>query len=66
MGIALNEKVAGITFPDVEGRIDYSSGFIGYGLEFQRWCRDVFNWMWDSASPIWPSQLEEQMSKVKY
>jgi len=60
--IALNEKIAGVVFPDAEGRLDYSSGFIGYSSEFQRWCYDLFEWMWKSASSIWPREIEQEMS----
>jgi len=66
VGIALNEKLAGIVFPDREGKIDYNSGFIGYSPEFQKWCRDLFNSMWETSSALWPPELEAEMSKVKY
>jgi len=65
VGIAVNEKLAGVVFPDKEGKIDYSSGFIGYSPEFQKWCLDLFNSMWDSSSALWPPDLEAEMS-TKY
>lgn len=62
VGIALNERLAGIVFPDTEGRMDLRSGFIGYDQTFQKWCLDLFNSMWETASPRWPSKLEEELS----
>ena len=66
LGIALNEKLAGIVFPDTEGKIDYGSGFIGYSPMFQRWCRDLFDSMWESSSALWPPELEAEMNHAKY
>jgi len=63
VGIAANERVAGVVFPDLEGRIDYSCGFIGYSPDFQKWCCDLFSWMWNTATPTWPAQLEQQMGR---
>jgi predicted transcriptional regulator len=65
-GVALNEKLAGIVFPDAEGKIDYSSGFVGYSSTFQKWCKDLFEWMWESASPQWPLQLESQLAESRH
>ena len=59
IGLAVNEKMGGIVFPDSEGRIDFASGFIGYSRSFQSWCHDLFNHMWDEASSKWPSGLAE-------
>ncbi len=61
-GIALNERVAGVVFPDLNGRLDLSYGFIGYSPDFQKWCGDLFSRMWEAASPMWPAQLERQMA----
>jgi predicted transcriptional regulator len=62
-GIALNERIAAIVFSDMEGRVDLRSGFIGYGQSFQRWCLELFNTLWESASPLWPAKLvEEELS----
>jgi hypothetical protein len=62
VGIALNERLAGVVFPDTEGRMDLRSGFIGYDQIFQKWCLALFNSMWQAASPRWPPKLEEELS----
>jgi predicted transcriptional regulator len=57
IGVAVNERMGGVVFPDLEGKIDYASGFIGYGPAFQKWCYDLFNKMWESSSKRWPGEL---------
>jgi predicted transcriptional regulator len=59
VGLAVNEKMGGIVFPDAEGNIDFASGFIGYSKSFQKWCLDLFNHMWDEANSKWPAGLAE-------
>jgi len=46
-GIALNEKVAGLTFADNMGRLDFNSGFSSNDLAFRRWCQDLFDFHWN-------------------
>jgi predicted transcriptional regulator len=46
-GIALNEKIAGFTFPDLMGRLDFDSGFRSSNPLFCRWCRDLFLFHWN-------------------
>lgn len=58
VAFAVNEKMAGISFPGVDGRPDFSCGFLGYGSGFQRWCFDLFNYFWDNSRKAWPSSLE--------
>jgi predicted transcriptional regulator len=58
VGIAVNEKMGGVVFPDLAGRTDFSCGFIGYTSNFQRWCSDLFDHYWENARKAWPSQLE--------
>jgi len=72
VGIVVNEKMAGVCFPDVEGRVDFSRGFIGYNPAFQNWCHDLFDHLWSSSSKTWPAGLSRQeegaaakLSKVK-
>jgi predicted transcriptional regulator len=47
VGIAMNERIAGVSFPDSTGRIDHSAGFRGSSAEFRGWCRDLFQHYWD-------------------
>jgi len=60
VGVVVNEKMAGICFPDVEGRLDFSRGFIGYNSSFQKWCHDLFDHAWSSSSKTWPVGLSRQ------
>ncbi len=52
VGIAMNEKIAGICFPDLKGKIDFNSGFRGTSnTEFHGWCRDLFEYYWSKSKP---------------
>ena len=51
-GLALNEKTAGVTFPDLTGKIDFNSGFAGSDPKFQKWCTDLFTFHWNQAKPV--------------
>lgn len=42
VGIAMNEKIAVITFADLTGKIDFDSGFTSSSVDFHRWCNDLF------------------------
>lgn len=41
----MNEKIAGITFADLKGKIDF---FTSSGVDFHRWCHDLFTFYWSS------------------
>jgi predicted transcriptional regulator len=60
VGVVVNEKMAGVCFPDLEGRVDFSRGFIGYNPTFQKWCHDLFDYFWSSSSKAWPVGLSRQ------
>jgi predicted transcriptional regulator len=45
-GIVLNERTAGLTLPDLSGRLDFNSGFRSRGPLFRKWCFDLFNYHW--------------------
>ena len=49
IGMAMNEKVAGVCFPDLQGRIDFSYGFRGSSSTFHKWCGDLFNFYWKKS-----------------
>jgi predicted transcriptional regulator len=49
-GIALNEKIAGLTFPDImEKKLDFNSGFRSNDPIFRKWCQDLFLFHWNKA-----------------
>ena len=49
IGMAMNEKVAGVCFPDLQGRIDFSYGFRGSSSTFHKWCEDLFTSYWKKS-----------------
>lgn len=54
VAIAMNEKIAGITFPDLEGKMDFNSGFTSGSNEFHKWCKDVFSFYWNRSKKAFP------------
>jgi predicted transcriptional regulator len=48
-GMALNEKIAGLTFPNTRGKLDFNSGFRSNNLAFRKWCQDLFEYHWSKA-----------------
>jgi predicted transcriptional regulator len=48
-GIALNEKIAGLTFPNATGKLDFNSGFGSNNPIFRKWCQDLFEFHWNRA-----------------
>ena len=46
VGMALNEKIAGVTFPDITGKLDFNSGFRSDNPLFRKWCQDLFVIHW--------------------
>jgi len=55
IAIAMNEKIANVCFPNLDGRIDYSSGFISNSLDFHRWCHDLYSIYWERSKKMPPS-----------
>jgi hypothetical protein len=47
VGIALNEKIAGVTLPDITGKLDFNSGFRSTNPLFRKWCQDLFVIHWN-------------------
>ncbi len=48
--VAMNEKTAGIGFPTLDGRIDYTQGLSGGGPNFLGWCHDLFSYYWEEST----------------
>jgi predicted transcriptional regulator len=46
-GMALNEKIAGVTFPDAMGKLDFNGGFRSSNPLFRKWCQDLFGFHWN-------------------
>jgi predicted transcriptional regulator len=46
-GIALNEKIAGVTFPNTTGKLDFNGGFRSGNPLFRKWCEDLFEIHWN-------------------
>ena len=46
-GIAMNEKIAGVTFPDTMGKLDFNGGFRSDNPLFHKWCQDLFVSHWN-------------------
>jgi len=51
-GISMNDVMAGVVFPDMNGRIDFSTGFGGSGQGVYGWCRDLFLYHWQKARKL--------------
>ena len=47
VGIALNEKIAGLSFPDITGKLDFNKGFRSDNPVFRKWCEDFFVFHWN-------------------
>jgi predicted transcriptional regulator len=52
IAIAMNERIAGVTFPTVTGEIDFNSGFGSDDPNFHRWCADIFMFHWNKAKSV--------------
>ena len=54
IALMMNEKIAGIGFPDLSGRIDVGRGLRSGNQEFHKWCHDLFSYYWDNAKTGFP------------
>lgn len=48
--IVMTEKVATFCLPNQSGKIDYT-GFGGSDPKFHKWCKDLFLYYWEKATP---------------
>lgn len=47
--IVMNEKTALLSFPALDGRMDFTQGFEGGSKDFHGWCYSLYNFYWDQA-----------------
>lgn len=59
VAIVMSEKEAGITFPTLEGRIDYGFGFITSDPLGHAYCKELFLYYWERASKKFPHKFLE-------
>jgi len=52
VAMAINETFAGVCFPGLNGKIDFSMGFSGKDSEFRGWCSDLFEHYWAKSRKI--------------
>ena len=57
VAIVMSEKEAGVTFPALDGRIDYGFGFVSTDKLRHAWCRDLFLYYWERATIEIPEHL---------
>jgi len=50
IGMAINEKLAGLCLPSSDGKIDFGVGFVGSDPSFRTWCFDLFDYYWTRSS----------------
>lgn len=48
--MAINERRAGLCFPHINGRIDFTYSFKSSDRTFHRWCKDTFEFYWARCS----------------
>jgi predicted transcriptional regulator len=53
--LALNEKMGAVSFPTLDGRPDYTRGFVGENPSFVGWCMDLFSYYWDKSMKKYPT-----------
>lgn len=52
IAMAINERIAGVCFPGLDGQIDFGAGFAGTGSEFLTWCNDLFGQYWAKSRKL--------------
>lgn len=52
VALAMNEKVAGVAFPGMKGKVDYNSGFRGSDRKLWAWCSDVMSFYWERSKRV--------------
>lgn len=57
--VVLNEKEACVMFPTIEGEPDLSEAFYSSEFLFHEWCKDYFNYCWDTSRTFQENKLSE-------
>jgi predicted transcriptional regulator len=54
VAMAMNETIAGMCFPGLNGKIDFAAGYAGGDPLFRGWCRDLFEhyWLKSEKNPV--------------
>lgn len=52
LGFKMNEKTAGLVLRDINGKMDYSKGFLGEEPSFRFWTEAIFDYYWKVAKRI--------------
>ena len=59
ISVILNEKSAGLMFPDLSGKPDLRSMFYSQDEAFREWCLDYFKYCWNISDPFKEFKLSE-------
>jgi len=59
ISVIINEKSAGLMFPDLSGKPDLRSIFYSQDESFREWCSDYFKYCWNSSDPFKEFKLQE-------
>jgi predicted transcriptional regulator len=62
--VVLTEKYAIFCLPNKTGRIDYT-GFTGKSPRFRAWCKDLFIYYWNTATPVVHTQDNKSKNQGK-
>ena len=63
--IAMNEKVAAVGLPTLDGRLDYDRGLVGDTPSFLKWSSDLFSYFWEKSIKKFPlDELREKLGET--
>ncbi len=60
VGVIMSERMAAVSFSDLNGKLDLSSGFRGHHSMFYKWCYDLFTYHWNMARKWYPGRHKAQ------
>lgn len=60
IALAMNERIAAIVLPTLDGRIDYGQGFCGDSQNFHQWCSDLFRYYWEKSVKKYPEKANSE------